>query len=378
VNGPIPARDLFRPPPPSGRALVTGGGGFVGAHLIARLVAEGWTVVASVRPGARPWRLDALGLIGPAPLAAPPPAGPSPGRGHVEVAEVDLTDRAATTSLPADVAPDVVFHLAASRSASDAEGRDRTTAVNTLSGQWLVDGLPDRCRTVVRLGSSTEYAQVDGPTDEAAPLRPRGFFGASKAAGSLLLSAVAAERGRQAIILRAFQVYGPLDHAGRFVPSVLRAARDGTPLPLTGPGRRRDWIHVDDVVEACLRAAVAEHLPSGQVVNVGTGRQVANEELVAIAIRVTGRPIAIAPCAHPGRAWDTASWVCDPHLAADLLGWRAVIPLEEGLARCWAAGTAEDAETAEDDETAEDAGRRGTAGDAGPEPRAPGPSRART
>ena len=135
------------------------------------------------------------------------------------------------------------------------------------------------------------------------------------------------------------------------MPTVLRAARTGDQVPLTGPGRRRDWIHVDDVVEACLAAAAAAaaagRLACGQVLNVGTGRHVANEELVAMAARVTGRPISTVPGGHPGRAWDTASWVCDPRLAGELLGWRATIPLEEGLARCWASTTS-DAPATED------------------------------
>ena len=86
-----------------------------------------------------------------------------------------------------------------------------------------------------------------------------------------------------------------------------------------------------------MRAAAADHLPPGQVLNVGTGRQVANEELVAEVERVTGRPVATVAGAHPGRRWDTASWVCDPSLARTLLGWEAKVDLADGLARCWEA-----------------------------------------
>ncbi|MGI8535988.1 MAG: NAD-dependent epimerase/dehydratase family protein [Mycobacteriales bacterium] len=107
--------------------------------------------------------------------------------------------------------------------------------------------------------------------DEHAPLRPRGFFGATKAAGSVLLTAAAAERAVRSVVLRAFQVYGPGDHPGRFVPAVLSTARDGTVLPLTGPGRRRDWVYVPDVVDACVRAATADHLPAGQVLTSAPG-----------------------------------------------------------------------------------------------------------
>lgn len=171
--------------------------------------------------------------------------------------------------------------------------------------------------------------------DERSPLRPRGFFGATKAAGSFITTAACEARGLRAVVLRPFQVYGPLDHTHRLVPTALRAAATGAPLALTAGGRRRDWIFVDDVVEGCVRAATADHLPGGQVLNLGSGRQFANEELVAMVERVTGRPIDTRPGEHPGCAWDTSAWVCDPGLAGELLGWEAKTSLEEGLRRCW-------------------------------------------
>jgi UDP-glucose 4-epimerase len=235
----------------AGRALVLGAGGFVGRHLCARLRADGWDVVATVRPGAQGGVPD----------------------GVRDAVPVDLADPAALTAAVRAVDPDVAFHLAAGRARATPAERVATSAVNAGSGLHLVEALGDRCRAVVRLGSSTEYAAVDGPMDETAPLAPRGFFGATKAAGSLLLAAAAHERGLRSAVLRAFQVYGPGDHEGRLVPTVLRAARDATVLPLTAPGARRDWVHVDDVVDACVRAAQADDLPPGSVLNVGTGRR---------------------------------------------------------------------------------------------------------
>jgi nucleoside-diphosphate-sugar epimerase len=208
--------------------------------------------------------------------------------------------------------------------------------VNT--SPWLVDALPDRCRAVVRLGSSTEYAASPAPLAEDAALEPRGFFGASKAAGSLLLQAAAAERGVRAAVLRAFQVYGPGDHPTRLVPVVLDAARTGGNVPLPARLSRRDWVWVGDVVDACVRAGADDDLPPGTVLNIGTGVQTSTEELVAIAERVTGRPIGTSAGAHPNREWDTTDWVCDPRAALRMLGWEPTVDLAEGLARTWAAG----------------------------------------
>ncbi len=300
------------------KALVTGVGGFVGAHLAARLVADGWDVTGTVRPGSPPWRLAALGM-----------------GDEVDVVAADLADPVATAAIAHAADPDVAFLVAASRAAATPAELAATTAVNGASALWLIDGLPDHCRAVVRLGSSTEYGEADGPMDERTPVRPRGFFGATKAAGSLLTVAAAGRRGLRSAVVRAFQVYGPHDHPGRLVPRALHAALTGTPLPLTGPGLRRDWVYVDDVVEACIRVAGADHLAPGQVLNVGTGSQVANEELVAEVERVTGRPVATVVGAHPGRSWDTTSWVCDPTLARTLLGWEAKVDLAEGVGRCW-------------------------------------------
>lgn len=282
--------------------LVTGAGGFIGRHLVRGLRSVGATVTALTR------------------------------------GSCDLADRAMVHAAVVAAAPQVVLHLAAARAAANSAERETTAAVNCRSGAWLLEAVTDDCQMVIRLGSSTEYAASAVPMDERTPLEPRGFFGATKAAGSLMWLATARERGIRSCVLRPFQVYGPGDKPGRLVPTMLAAARAGNVLPLTGPGLRRDWVWVGDVVDACLRAASRDDLPDGAVLNIGTGVQTTNEELVAVAEKVTGRAIVTVPGGHGGRIWDTCDWVCDPRRARDVLGWESKVDVDAGLARCWATG----------------------------------------
>jgi UDP-glucose 4-epimerase len=299
----------------AGRALVLGAGGFVGRHLCARLRADGWDVVATVRPGAQGGVPD----------------------GVRDAVPVDLADPAALTAAVRAVDPDVAFHLAAGRARATPAERVATSAVNAGSGLHLVEALGDRCRAVVRLGSSTEYAAVDGPMDETAALAPRGFFGRTKAAGSLLLLAARRSGACARRCCGRSRSTGPGDHPGRLVPTVLRTARDGAVLPLTAPGSRRDWVFVDDVVDACVRAA------DGRRPAVGDGAQ--RRDRTADGQRGAGRRRRAGdrtPHPHrrrrpPGRSWDTGSWVSDPSLARALLGWQASVGLDDGLRRCWQA-----------------------------------------
>ncbi len=287
------------------RVLVTGAAGFVGRHLVQRLRVAGADVRALTR------------------------------------AQCDLTDQRAVRAAVQAASPDVAFHLAAARGAGTAQERATSSAVNTLSGSWVVDALPGSCRAVVHLGSSTEYAASSAPMDERTPLQPRGWFGATKAAGSLLTRATAEARGIRCSVLRAFQVYGPGDHQHRLVPTVVRALQTGEPLALTAPGMRRDWVWVGDVVEACVLAATREDLPASTLFNIGTGVQTSNEELVDALRRVSGRDVATRTGEHPGRGWDTADWVADPRAAREQLGWAPTTDLESGLAVTWTTSTAD-------------------------------------
>ncbi len=300
------------PPGLSGRrCLVTGAGGFVGVNLCRALAQSGALVHGVVRPGGNPWRLEALAA-------------------SASVHQVNLACREAVDQLFADLCPELVFHCAAAN--AYAEGGATGLVTDTLL--TLAHVLDAACRTgkprVVLLGSSLAYGASPCPHREEAPLRPSSPRGASKAASTLLALEIARRTSLPLVELRLFSVYGPWEHPHRLVPTAIRAGLEDRPLPLTGPGIRRDFVFVDDVAAACLEAAVAAGV-EGRVVNVGAGVEVSNEELVEVVAQVLGKPVHTLTGQFAPRSTDTSHWRADNHLAADLLGWRAR-PLGEGIA----------------------------------------------
>ena len=305
--------------------VVTGAAGFIGANLVRRLAALGARVHAIVAPSSALWRLeDDPALV---------------------LHRADLTDAAALEGVMHRAAPDLVFHLAARGASRHGLGTATLAHANVVGTANLLEATA-RLPLVrfVHVGGSSEYGPRDTPMREDDRLDPITPYGASKAAATLLCRQHARAHGRPLVVLRPFSVYGPWESPSRLVPSAIRAALDGYELPLTAPGFRRDLVHVDDVVDACLAAATIE-LPPGEIVNVGSGQEWTNEEVVGAISDVTGRVIRTRPGAYDARLSDTAHWVADIRKAEQLLGWTPRRMLREGLEQTVRWWTAQPAET---------------------------------
>jgi nucleoside-diphosphate-sugar epimerase len=133
--------------------------------------------------------------------------------------------------------------------------------------------------------------------------------------------------------LRLYSVYGPWEHPGRLLPRLVAAALDGRLPPLTRPETARDFVHVDDAVEAFLQARRVPLADPGAVYNIGSGQQTTLEALVQLVRDQLEVAAAPAWGSMPSRAWDSARWCSDPRKAERELGWRARVPLAEGIAR---------------------------------------------
>ena len=214
----------------------------------------------------------------------------------------------------------LVFHLA-THGAYSWQKEERTIRDTNVHGtrHALWAG-----RRAVVAGSSSEYGLKAHAPSEDEPVEPNSVYAAAKA------QATAMALGQGAVVLRLYSAYGPWEEPNRLIPTLLSRGLTGELPPLVSPRVARDFVHVDDVCDAFVRAARAQ---PGRVYNVGSGRQTTVAEVVRVARRLLDIDAEPQWGSMPDRRWDTETWVSNPQRIRDELGWEAGIGLEEGLER---------------------------------------------
>ena len=298
------------------RALVTGGAGFIGSHLVDALLARGDEVAV----------LDDLSTGKRENVAA-----------GAELIEASVTDPDAVAAAFADHRPEVVFHLAAQmdvrvsveRPAFDLDVNVAGT-INLLEQARLEPG----ARIVFASTGGAVYGEGAGrslPLAEDAATVPDAPYGQSKLSAEGYLSLYSRLHGVETTSLRLGNVYGPRQdpHGEAGVVAIFCGALLGASRPRVfgDGGQTRDYVYVDDVVSAFLAAAAA---PPGGPYNVGTGVETSVLELGRLIAAAGG--VEFDPEFAPPRPGEIERIAIDPARAARELGWRAERELADGLA----------------------------------------------
>jgi UDP-glucose 4-epimerase len=296
------------------RALVTGGAGFIGSHVVDALVARGDDVFVldDLSSGRRENVNDGARLV-----------------------MVDIRDAAAVEKAFGEAKPETCFHLAAqadlrvsvARPVFDAEVNLLGT-INVLESARTVEA-----QVVFSSTGGAIYGECDGPADEDSPRMPLAPYGASKLAGEEYLATWSRLYGAAHVALRYANAYGPRQdpHGEAGVVAIFfgRIAH-GQELHIYGDGRQtRDYVYVADVVAATLAASDA---PAG-VYNIGTGIETSVLDLAAACKRASGIDAEIV--FDPPRLGELARSVLDSSRAAAALGFRPATTLDDGLAATW-------------------------------------------
>ncbi len=196
---------------------------------------------------------------------------------RAEWIEADLTDLDATTALIQQRRPAIIFNLAGY--GIDRAERDQQTAyrINADLVRRVAQTLstsPDTPwpgQRFIHVGSGFEYGRARGDLSEATHPEPGTLYGQTKLAGTQACTKVCQQSGLRGLTARPFTVYGPGEHTGRLLPSLIQAANLQSSIPLTAGLQERDFTYVEDIAEGLLRLACSAADP-GAVVNLATGR----------------------------------------------------------------------------------------------------------
>lgn len=228
--------------------------------------------------------------------------------------------------------PEYIVHLASygnKYNQQDAEAIIKGNMGITLNLLFATLKVP--YKAFINTGSSSEYGFKKMPMKETDSLDTTTFYGASKASSTMLCRAFALRYHKPVVTARPFSVYGVGDDPKHFIPTAIKAFKEGSTLNLA-PGVH-DWINVKDYIQGVLILCNNASFLSGRAVNIGTGIQTSNYEIAGILRDVTGRPGKIKRIDRI-REYDSESWVADNSLLKSL-GWRQKYNLEEDLEYMW-------------------------------------------
>lgn len=292
------------------RVLITGGGGFIGSHIARRLAPDNDVIVLDTFESGDRTSLPA----------------------EVTILEADIRDARAMAEATTGV--DVIFHEAAvvsvETSVSDPE---RTLSTNVSGTVTVLEAARTADARVVCASSAAIYGHPEAvPIPETAATDPTSPYGLEKLAVDQYAKLYHDLYGLETVSLRYFNVYGPGQQGGDYsgvIEVFLEQARRGEPITVHGEGtQRRDFVHVEDVVDANCRAASTDAV--GEAYNVGTGSSVTVYELAEQIRAVTGSDSEIVHV--DSRDGDIERSRADISKARANLGYEPTVSLQDGLA----------------------------------------------
>lgn len=276
------------------KVIITGSSGFIGSALKNKLLASGGYAIASIS--------------------------------HNE-----LLDQTALTKLVEDAQPNYIFHLAAYGNHSTQIDDQETFNANVVGTFNLLQATKNvRYKAFLNFGSSSEYGKKSTPMSETDLPEALTMYGCSKVAGTYLARAFAKKYDKPIITVRPFSVFGPGEADHRFIPTVVKKLLFNEAISLETTAKH-DWIYIDDFLDALGLIADATSLLSGQIINIGTGREATNAEVVAM-LEIASNKKAKIKKAQGLRLNDSQVWQADISKLANL-NWHPKHPLPLALLR---------------------------------------------
>ncbi len=306
---PLPARPLVPM-----RALVTGATGFIGSHLVRRLVAKGVEVHVMVRPSSDPWRLNDVWY-------------------RLHVHKGDLRSFEDVHRIVRAVEPDTIFHLGSyvnvKRSLDDVDEINDVIIRGTMNlVRATLRSAPQAL--FINTGTCEEYGDGPVPFREDQLPQPVSPYSAAKTATTFFVLMASKTLGLRGVTVRPFLTYGPAQQPLRLIPQAILAGLLKREFKMTRGEQTREFNYVGDIVEGYLQ--VARHPDvAGEILNLGNGHEIQIRDVVRLIFDLMGHPIEPQIGALPYRPGETWHFYSDPRKAQHLIEWYPTTSLKEGL-----------------------------------------------
>jgi nucleoside-diphosphate-sugar epimerase len=297
------------------RVLVTGGSGFIGSHLVTRLLEEGADVGVTVRYG-NVMKNERLRHIW----------------DDIRVIEADLRNRGALACI-SEFAPEVVFHLAAYNHVGQSFVQvEECFDVNAKGTANLLDTCSDSVEKFLYMSTSEVYGlQQDVPFVETMCPQPISPYAITKYAGEMYCQMKQRIGGeRSLIILRPFNTFGPYQSAKAVIPELIVNCLRGGVIKTTGGEQTREFNYVTNVVDGLVLAAKHQGKIDGPI-NIAAGEEVSIRDLVKKIATLTESRAELQIGALPYRPTEIWRMYADSSRAREMIGWEPKVSLEEGL-----------------------------------------------
>lgn len=296
------------------KILITGADGFIGSHLVDRLLDLNAKVFCVVEPDSDMHRIIEM-------------------KDKIHVLRYDICGAGLKKEIK-KINPEKIFHLAAfvtpKREELLTETMFRVNLGGTVNLMSALKGID--CEVVINTGTCEEYGNNKAPfreTDLPMPVSP---YSASKVAATFYCQMLYSSFHMPVVTLRPFLTYGPNQSGELLIPSLIRAALQGKDFEITKGEQTREFNYVSDVIEGYIKAA-STPAAIGRVINIGCGKEYKIKDMAKKVIAMSGASINLKIGALPYREGEARSFYCDNSLARRILKWRPKVELEEGLRR---------------------------------------------
>ncbi|MGB7604152.1 MAG: SDR family NAD(P)-dependent oxidoreductase [Lutisporaceae bacterium] len=295
--------------------IVTGANGFIGSHIIKRMVEEGAKVSIIVRESSDLWRIEEQ-------------------LPYVNVIKGDMKDEEIVQKSVIALKPDYVFHMAAygvdfrQQDYAEAAKSNILGTINLLNAIRKTGG----CSKFLYSGTSMQYGNKEGIITEEMKLTPSNIYGSTKAAATMIAHQIAAENDISIITLIPFGVFGENEGSHKFFPHIILSILNNEDVDLTSCEQYRDYCYIENIVDGFLLAAL-DKKHNNAMFNIGSGRIYQLKYYVDMIFKLMDTKQKARYGALEYRKNDL--WCPEPNVSEimDKLKWEPQISLEDGLQR---------------------------------------------